>query len=238
MRVFVTGTASKTGKTFVTAALASIMQSLSYKTAVYKPIQLGAFEQNSFMIAPDMSYVKKIDPYLTTECTYLLKSIMSPVIAAEMEQVKINPKLILKDYTMLKDKFDTVLVEGTGGILTPIAPRFTIAHLVKMLCLPIIVVTTPNEEAVNDTILTVNHAEAMGIKINGIIINRYPEGTEDMKIKTLPRLFEEYTKTTVIGIIKELDGYGENTPGSIIDNVLNGVDIEKVFDTKIPKLDV
>ena len=59
-----------------------------------------------------------------------------------------------------------------------------------------------------------------------------------MKIKTIPRLLEEYTKSSVIGIIKELDGYVENTPGSIIDNVLNGVDIEKVFDVKIPKLDV
>ena len=238
MNVFVTGTSSKTGKTFVIAALASIMQSLSYKTAVYKPIQLGAFEQNSFMVAPDIAYVKKIDPYITTECTYLFKSIMQPVIASEMEQIKINPKVILKDYNMLKNKFDTVLVEGTGGILTPIAPRFTIANLVKMLNLPIVVITTPTEESVNDTILTVNHAEAMGIKINGIIINRYPEGTEDMKIKTLPRLFEEYTKTSVIGIIKEIDVYKENIAASIIDNVLNGVDIEKVFDVKIPKLDV
>ena len=238
MNIFVTGTSNKVGKTFVTAALASIMQSLSYKTAVYKPIQTGAIEQNSFMIAPDISYVKKIDPYITAECTYHLKSILQPVISAEMENIKINPKVILKDYNMLKDKFDTVLVEGTGGILTPIAPRFTIANLIKMLNLPVVVITLPTEEAVNDTILTVNHAEAMGIEVNGIIINRYPEGVEDMKIKTLPRLFEEYTKTTVIGVIKELDGYGENTPASIIDNVLNGVDIEKVFNVKIPKLEV
>ncbi|MBQ7449933.1 dethiobiotin synthase [bacterium] len=238
MNVFVTGTASKTGKTFVSAALASIMQSLSYKTAVYKPIQLGAYEQNSFMIAPDISYVKKIDPYLTAECTYHLKSTMPPVIAAELEQIKINPKVISKEYTMFNNKYDTVIVEGTGGILTPIAQRFTIANLIKMLNLPIVIITNPTEESVNDTILTANHAEAMGIKINGIILNRYPEGSEDMKIKSLPRLFEEYTKTTVIGIIKELDGYDETTPGSIIDNVLNGVDIEKVFDVKIPKLDV
>lgn len=238
MNVFVTTTASKAGKTFVTAALASIMQSLSYKTAVYKPIQLGAFEQNSFMVAPDISYVKKIDPYLTAEATYLIKSTMSPVIAAELEKIKINPKIILKDYTMLKNKFDTVLVEGTGGILTPIGPRFTMANLIKMLNLPIVVITVPNEESVNNTILTVNHAEAMGIKVNGIIINRYPKDSDDIKIKTLPRLFEEYTKASVIGIIKELDGYQETTPGTIIDSVLNGVDIEKVFDVKIPKLDV
>ena len=238
MRIFVTGTSPQIGKTFITAALASIMQSLSYKTAVYKPIQLGAFEQNSFLIAPDIAYVKKIDPYLTAECTYHLKSTMEPVIAAEMEQVKINPKVILKDYSLLSKKYDTVLVEGTGGLLTPIAPRFTIANLVKMLNIPIVLVTKPDKDSVNNIILTVNHASAMGITINGIIINRYPEGCEDMSVKSIPRLIEEYSETSVIGIIKDLDGHEEITAGTIIDNVLNGVDLEKVFGVKIPKLDV
>lgn len=238
MRIFVTGTSPQIGKTFITAALASIMQSLSYKTAVYKPIQLGAFEQNSFMIAPDIAYVKKIDPYLSAECTYHLKSTMEPVIAAEIEQKKINPKIILKDYSLLSKKYDTVLVEGTGGLLTPIAPRFTIANLVKMLNLPIVLITKPDKDSVNNIILTVNHASAMGITINGVIINRYPEGCEDMSIKSIPRLIEEYCETSVIGIVKDLDGAEEITPGTIIDNVLNGVDLEKVFGIKIPKLDL
>lgn len=236
MNIFVTGTSLKIGKTFVSAALASIMQSLSYKTAVYKPIQLGAFEQNTFMVAPDMNFVKNIDPYITTETTYMLKSTMSPVIAAEMEGIKLNPKVIKKDYSMLKDKYDTVIVEGTGGLLTPIAPRFTIANLVNMLSIPVIIVTQPDTETVNNTILAVNHANAMGIKVNGIIINKYPENNENIGIKNIPRLFEEYTDTTVIGIIKELNEKNEMNPASIIDNVLNGVDLEKVFDIKIPKL--
>ena len=238
MNIFVTGTQSNIGKTFVTAALASIMQSLSYKTAVYKPVQLGAYEQNTFMVAPDMGYVKSIDPYITTETTYLLKSNMSPVIAAEMENVKINPKEIKKDYSMLVNKFDTVLVEGTGGLLTPIAPRFTMANLVNMLNIPLIIITSANNESVNNTILAVNHAKAMGIKVNGIIVNKYPEDNEDIGIKNVPRLIEEYTDASVVGIIKELSGYEEMSPASIIDNVLNGVDIEKVFDIKIPKLEV
>ena len=238
MNIFVTGISNNVGKTFVTAALASIMQSLSYKTAVYKPIQTGAVEQNSFMIAPDVAYVKKIDPYLTAECTYLIKSNMTPVLGAEMEQIKINPKIIMKDYSLLANKYDTVIVDGVGELLTPIAPRFTISNLIKMMNLPIVIVTGANSETVNNTILTVNHANALGIKINGIIINRYPEGCEDMNIRTIPRLIEEYTDTFVVGIIKDLVTSEEKLPGSIIANVLNGVDTEKVFGMKIPKLDV
>ena len=238
MNIFVTGISNKVGKTFVTAALASIMQSLSYKTAVYKPIQTGAIEQNSFMIAPDVAYVKKIDPYLTAECTFLIKSNMAPVLGAEMEQIKINPKMIMKDYSLLANKYDTVIVDGVGEILTPIAPRFTIANLIKMMNIPVVIVTGANSETVNNTILTVNHANALGIKINGIIINRYPEGCEDMNVRAIPRLIEEYTDTFVVGIIKDLITSEEKLPGSIIANVLNGVDLEKVFEMKIPKLDV
>ena len=236
MNIFLTGTTSHIGKTFVAAALASVMQSLSYKTAVYKPVQLGAYEQNTFMVAPDMNFVKKIDPYIATETTYMLKSTMAPVIAAELEEVKINPKVIKKDFSVLSTKYDTILVEGTGGLLTPIAPRFTMANLVNMLNLPVVIITKPDEETVNSTILAANHANAMGIKVNGIIINRYPEDNEDMAIKTIPRLFEEYTDTSVIGIIKDITSEYEMNAGSIIDNVLNGVDLEKVFDIKIPKL--
>ena len=238
MNIFITGTSNHTGKTFVTSALASIMQSLSYKTAVYKPIQTGAIEQNSFMIAPDIAYVKKIDPYITAECTYLLKNNLPPVIASEIENIKINPKVIMKDYSLLANKYDTVIVDGVGELLTPIAPRFTIANLIKMMNIPIVIVTTANSQTVSNVIVTANHANALGIKINGIIINRYPEACEDIKIKTIPRLIEEYTDTFVIGIIKDLKTSEEMMPASIIANVLNGIDTEKVFDMKIPKLEM
>jgi len=238
MNIFVTGTESNIGKTFIISALASIMQSLCYKTAVYKPIQSGAFEQNGFMVAPDISYIKKIDPYVTTECTYLLKGMMSPVIAAEMENVKINPKVILKDYTMLQKKYDSIIVEGTGGLLTPVAPRFTMANLAKMLNIPVVVIAKADLETVNHTLLTVNHAQVMGLKVNGVILNKYPEDNEDIALKTIPRLFEEYSDTTVIGVVKQMEGNFRITPPTIIDSVLNGVDIEKIFDIKIPKLEV
>lgn len=237
MNIFITGTSPNIGKTFVAAALSSVMQSLSYKTAVYKPIQLGAYEQNTFMIAPDINFVKNIDPYVTTETTYMLKSSMSPIIASEIENIKINPKIINKDFSILANKHDIVIVEGVGELLTPISPRFTVANLVNMLNLPIIIVTNPQEGSVSNTILTVNHATAMGIKINGIIINRYPEDNEEISIKTVPRLFEEYTDASVIGIIKDLYP-SEMNGANIIENVLNGVDLEKVFDIRIPKLDL
>lgn len=238
MNIFITGIASNVGKTFMSAALASIMQSLSYKTAVYKPIQLGAYEQNSFMVAPDIAFIKKIDPYITAESTYLLKNKLQPVLSAEIENIKINPKVIMKDFSMLSTRFDAVIIDGVGELMTPIAPRFTIANLIKMMNADLVIVSPADEKVVTDTIMTVNYASALGIKVNGVIINKYPAGSNDTALKTMPRLIEEYTEIPVIGMVKELKSYNEFTPASIIENVLNGVDVEKVFGIKIPKLDI
>ena len=48
MQIFVTSIDTNVGKTFITAGLASVMQSLGYKAGVYKPIQTNAIEQNGF----------------------------------------------------------------------------------------------------------------------------------------------------------------------------------------------
>jgi len=239
MDIFVTGTDIGVGKTFIASALASIMQSLNYKSAIYKPIQTGAYEQNGFIVAPDIAFARKLDPYLATECTYFLKNDIYPLIAAELESIKINPKILMKDYTMLSQKYDCTVVEGTGGLMTPVATRFTMANIISMFNIPIIIVAQVNPNTVNDTLLAVNYAHTMGLKVNGVILNKYPENNENATIKNIPRLIEEYSDTKIVGIIKEIPNNTYSiTPSVILDNVLNGVDVEKIFNTRIPKLDV
>lgn len=237
MNIFVTATDTDVGKTFVTAGLAAIMQSLSYRAGVYKPIQSGAISKNSFLIAPDLAFIKNIDPYINTMSSYVLKAPVAPSLAAEIDNVQIEMDVIKKDYAILSAKCDTVIVEGAGGIATPCAPQMIISDIIKALNIPIVIVAKPDLGTINHVILTVNHAKNVGIDIAGVIINKYPEATRDMAIKTAPRLIEEYSDTKVVGIIKNLNGI-KLTPGLLIDTMLNSVDLEKIFNIKIPKLDL
>lgn len=236
MNIFVTATDTEVGKTFVTAGLAAIMQSLGYRAGVFKPIQSGAISKNSFLVAPDISFIKKIDPYINATCSYVLKAPVAPSLAAEMDNVKIDMDVIKKDYATLAAKSDTVIVEGAGGITTPCAPQMIMSDVIKALNLPIVIVAKPDLGTINHVILTVNHARNSGIDIAGVIINKYPEGTNDIAIKTAPRLIEEYSDAKVVGIIKDLNS-SKITPGLLIDTMLNSVDLEKIFNIKIPKLD-
>ena len=133
MNIFITGTDINVGKTFITAALAALMQSLGYKTGVYKPFQNGAQEKNGFLMAPDLAYVKQIDAFVEISSTYLMKSESVPSLAAELNKIHIDVNSIARDYKLLNDKCDLVITEGVGGLCVPIAPTLLISDLVKFL---------------------------------------------------------------------------------------------------------
>ncbi len=237
MNIFVTATDTNVGKTVVTAGLSAIMQSLGYKAGVLKPLQTGAVSQGSFLISPDLAFVKKIDPYVSTHASYVLKTPSAPYIASEIEGVTIDLDVILRDYVKMNQKCDTVIVEGAGGLLVPVAPGVLMSNVIKKLNLSAVIVARPDLGTINHTLLTINSSKELGIDIAGVIINKYPEDTDDVAIKTAPRLIEEYSDAKILGIIKDFKS-DQITPSMLIDAMLNSVDLEKIFNIKIPKLDL
>ena len=238
MQVFVTGTDTGIGKTFVTAGLAAVMQSLGYKAGVYKPFQSGAEEKNGFLISPDLSYVKKLDFYVDTLCTYLLYAPTAPYVAAQEQGVTINLGTVSREFLTLKQSCETVLVEGAGGLMVPVTKDALMGDVAKMLDIPILIVARPDLGTINHTLLTINQAKVMGLDIAGVVINRYPQGTNDLAIKTAPRLIEEYSDVSILGILPDIPNFDEIKPGALINIFINSVYIEKIFRIKIPKLNL
>lgn len=236
--IFITGTDVNVGKTFISAGLAATMQSLGYSTCVYKPIQTGSIEQKGFMQSPDLAFVSSIDPYIKTFSTYLLKEQAVPVIAAEEEKITIDKNLIKQDLEAIENSHDCTIVEGTGGVMTPVSTHFLMSDLIKALNLPVILVAKAQEGMINKTLMTINHAHSKGLKIRGIIINGFPADTDSTDIKTSPRLIEEYSDIKILGIVRNFPNAEKITPSELITNILNGIDIESVFDVKISKLDM
>lgn len=238
MQVFVTGTDTDIGKTVITAGLAAVMQSLGYKAGVYKPFQSGAEEKNGFLISPDLSFVKQLDFYVETLCTYLLKPPTAPYIAAEIDGININLSTVRRDFQTMKQTCEVVLVEGAGGLMVPVTKEKLMLDVAKMLDIPIVIVIRPNLGTVNHTLLTINQANSAGLDVAGVIINRYPSETDDMAIKTAPRLIEEYTDADILGIVPEIPNFQYVKPGALINIFVNSIDIEKIFRIKIPKLNL
>ena len=234
LKLYVTSTGIKSGKTFISTGLSATMQSLGYSTCVYKPVQTSGIEINGFMQSPDLTFVKTIDPYIETRFTYLFKSSQEPAISAELENTVIDKFMIQHDFNNISDKFDCCVVDGNFGIASPLAPNFSTIALLKFLKLPLLIVVSPDKNSVNNTILTANYAASNGVEIRGAILNDIPEFSSDKYIKTIPRLIEEYTDAKILGIVEHINS--NLTSSELISTILNGTDIESVFDIKIEKL--
>jgi len=235
LNLCIVSTVKGEGKTFVTAGIAATMQSLGYKTSVYKPIQTGGLVNDGFKQAPDLTYIKTIDPYINTEFSYIFKTSAEPLMAAEAENQLIDIDVISRDYSKIVQKYDCAVIDSDGGILSPVAPMIQNADIVKKLQVPLLFVVKPSRDAINNTMLSLNAAEEKGLKVNGVVINNIKEEDNNIELTSLIRVIEEYSNVKVLGLIPNLGIRLE--PQDLITGILNGVDIESVFNVKIEKLE-
>ena len=231
LELYVSGIEKNSGKTVVTAGLAATMQSLGYDTCVYKPVQTGAIVKDGFVQSPDLAFMKSVDPYIKTYFSYLLHKNDVPFLAAEAENIIIDKDSLYKDYTSFEGH-ECIITDGCDGLSTPLAEEFLEQNLVRMLNLPVLFVVS--DASVNNVVANINEATLYGVKIRGVIINNCTEKTD----KNLPRLIESYTAAKVLGILPYFENIKKINPNDLISNVLEGIDLESVFDVKIAKLEI
>lgn len=236
LELYVSGTEQNSGKTFITAGLAATMQCLGYSTSVYKPVQTNAIEKNGFIQAPDLAYVKFVDPYIKTYFSYLFPQNAAPVLSAAASGGEIKRDKIIQDYEQIFHESECIITDGCQGLAAPLNPELLEADMVKALGLPVLLVVSPEKTSVNNIIMTLNFAKTREIPVRGVILNEYPDNSSDLNIKNLPRLVEEYTDAKVLGILQHIENLKNIRPDDLITNILYGIDVESVFNIKIAKL--
>ncbi len=236
LKVFISGLEKQTGKTIVGAGLAATMQSLSYSTSVYKPIQTNATVLHGFKTSPDLAVIKKFDPNISTDSTYVLKSSAPPFISSYEDGVKIDINTIYNDFLTVDKNCDCLIVEGSNSIATPIAEHFTELDLVKSLNLPLILVINPKVTPVERALLGINYILSNHCRFLGVILNRFDENSEVLEEKYYPQILKEFVSVKVLGTIPDYDKIHTFAPELLIADTLNHVNIEEIFGLKIAKL--
>jgi dethiobiotin synthetase len=173
--IFVTGTDTGVGKTWVTAGIAGALIRRGHSLGVWKPaqsgVQLGHPDADSYQL----KQWSGADMDEREIATYTLSQPVAPALAAELEGSEIEIPKLLKAHDELSMRFAQLLIEGAGGIAVPLGRDFLIADLAKALGHPIIIVARPNLGTVNHTLLTISYARQMGLEILGVILNGYPQ---------------------------------------------------------------
>lgn len=183
-RLFVTGTDTGAGKTFVTAAIARRARELGKKVFAFKPIETGCERKNGQRLGPDQEIISAAaGDWQTGELRglYQLLHPLAPSVAAKAESVHIDLDRIIAVSNSVVDA-DVVVVEGAGGWRVPITDELDMSSLAKRLDADVVIAARAGLGTINHSLLTVEAVERDGLKIAALVLSRRPDEDLDFAL--------------------------------------------------------
>ena len=181
---FVTATGTDIGKTFVSTQ--KLYKEMVGRTRIIKPI-ISGFKYNDYSndtyrilealnIVPSKTAVEEISPWR-------FKEALSPNIAASIEGIEVNFMNVVnfcqKEINSAKERRENLLIEGAGGVMTPISEYKTFCDLIKELQIPVILVIGNYLGTISHTLTAISALESYKIEISKILLNCKAEDNID-----------------------------------------------------------
>lgn len=183
--IFITGTGTDVGKTYVTGLILKKLAESGAHCAYYKAAMSGNERDSTGRLLPgDALRVKQISGIsqpVEEMCPYIYERAVSPHLAARIEGNPVCLPRIREDFRRLSEKHDFVVMEGSGGILCPIRrdeETLWLEDIIRELGLSSLIVADAGLGTINALLLTIHYMEARKLPIRGILLNRFHEGDE------------------------------------------------------------
>ena len=198
--LFIAGTDTDVGKTYITAGLAVVLRKMGVDVGVMKPFAAGSAQKKGYKSedVEILSCAAKVNDPENLVNPQFFPIPASPYTAWKKLKTKPQVSTVLSSFKKLSKLHDIMLVEGMGGIMTPILKDYYITNLIKEMKIPAVIVTRSKVGTVNHTIMTVKMCEKYKIPIKGIIINNFEKG---YAVKDLTSDLESLTGVPVLGSI-------------------------------------
>ncbi len=193
MNFFITGTDTDAGKTFVTALLTRSLRRAGFDTVAMKPISCGEPGDTSTVRAAADNELSSDE---VTPVSY--KAPLAPIEAARLEGRTFDPAEVLTVFSDLRSSRISLLVEGVGGWLVPLAPGYSSADLAKAMSLPVLLVVRNRLGAINHTLLTLESIKSHGLTCGGIVLNSHPADDGDAAREGNRRMLQELTDVPIL----------------------------------------
>ena len=209
--LFITGTDTDVGKTYVAAGLAVTLRKMGIDVGIMKPFAAGTPQKKGFK-SEDVEILSRAaqvsDPEKIINPQFF-EMAASPYTASKSLKVKVKVKSVLSSFKKLSNLHSMLLVEGMGGIMTPILKNYFVTDLIKDMKLPAVIVTRTRIGTVNHTIMTCKMCEKYKIPIKGIIINNFD--SDGYKVKTLKRDLQSLTGVPILGTIPYIENLSDDS---------------------------
>ena len=126
--VFITGTDTGVGKTYITAALLAELRRRGVRAAAFKPIACGTGGRDD---AKTYRRLMNNEVPLDVINPVYLRHPLAPSVAARLQGQRISLRQIHSGFRFLTSEFCPVLVEGAGGLLVPVKPGYFVVDLAR-----------------------------------------------------------------------------------------------------------
>ena len=181
--LFVTGTGTDTGKTYVTGLIVKKLQEAKKNPAYYKAAMSGNDRRPDGTLIPgdalSVQTMSGIKQSLTSMCPYVYEHAYSPHLASRLEGNPVVMDVVTHGFADVTAVYDYVTVEGSGGILCPICfdeARIQLEDVVKELHLSSILIADAGLGTINSVVLTAEYMKTHELPLKGIIFNHYHPG--------------------------------------------------------------
>ena len=193
MNFFVTGTDTNAGKTYVTALLTRSLRKAGFDTVAMKPVSCGEPEDSRALRAAAENELSLEE---VTPVSYAAP--LAPIEAARMEGRTFDPSEVLPTFERLHRTHRSLLVEGVGGWLVPLAKNYSSADLAKAMGLPVLLVVRNRLGVLNHTLLTLESIASHGMTCGGIVLNNHPDDAGDLAAEGNRRLLPQLSSVPVL----------------------------------------
>lgn len=203
--LFITGTDTDVGKTYVTALLVKTLRKAGFDVGYYKAAISGA----PTVAESDAGFVNRFAGINEPEdmiLSYLYQNAVSPHLAARIEGNPVEKEVILKAWERVTKAYPYVTMEGSGGIMCPIRHDekavYYLEDIIQWLHLPVLVVANAGLGTINHAVTTCEYIKNRDIPVKGILLNHWKGGImEEDNVK----MIEEITGVKVLAKIRDGD---------------------------------
>ena len=173
------GTDTEIGKTYVTAKLAGELVRAGRRIGVYKPAASGVALGSGESDADFLAAAARVEVPIERVCPQCFAAPLAPPVAASLEGRLVNEQQLISGAVWWQERCQLLLVEGAGGVLSPISQRWTCLDLALELSkviesFHVLLVTEHRLGMVNQTLMALEAIDRRKLPLLGTFINQRP----------------------------------------------------------------
>ncbi|MGH7527213.1 MAG: dethiobiotin synthase [Gemmatimonadales bacterium] len=189
MRILIAGTDTGVGKTWVGCALARALRAAGHRVVAVKPVETGCGEEehegedgvflakSTGQAEPTAALVRLADP-------------VAPALALELAGRDVEFGELRSEIERHAVAADVLLLEGAGGLLTPITWDWNATDLARAFGAWAVVVGSDRLGVINHALLTLDALARAGVPVLGVVLSapEVPDRSTGTNARAIARL--------------------------------------------------